>query len=316
MSYTGFFADEDLYEVAKAGDPDEDGTWVVPVAKADDYPTRSFVEREDRGRRTVEPRAPRARAPSCSACRAATASARPRTTPRRCSPAASSTHALAELLDQDGETTHRRPTARPRRSASRRSGSGAFLNEAINQLAGGVPAGARQAELGETIDPEQYPAELQKVKAHFALHQCYGVDLNADRGRARRGLALAQRHAPGLRAPWFGLHLRRGNSLIGARRETYARRELAQDGGWLTAPCPRTARCGTAVCAGRGAPLPAAGRRVGCGGRDEGGQGGRAERRQALKTWRKGVTAVPAQDRGDPRCRRSPSGSRRCGRSR
>lgn len=27
---------------------------------------------------------------------------------------------------------------------------------------------------------------------------------------------------PGMRAPWFGLHLRRGNSLIGARRAVYA----------------------------------------------------------------------------------------------
>ena len=26
---------------------------------------------------------------------------------------------------------------------------------------------------------------------------------------------------PGLQAPWFGLHLRRGNSLIGGRRVVY-----------------------------------------------------------------------------------------------
>ena len=34
MSYTGFFAEEDLYEVAKDGDPSH-GTWVLPVAQAD-----------------------------------------------------------------------------------------------------------------------------------------------------------------------------------------------------------------------------------------------------------------------------------------
>ena len=34
MSYTGFFADEDLYEVAKNGDPAK-GSWVVPVDRAE-----------------------------------------------------------------------------------------------------------------------------------------------------------------------------------------------------------------------------------------------------------------------------------------
>ena len=37
----------------------------------------------------------------------------------------------------------------------------------------------RQDELGERIDPDEYPRELQKVKAYLALHQVYGVDLNA-----------------------------------------------------------------------------------------------------------------------------------------
>ena len=38
----------------------------------------------------------------------------------------------------------------------------------------------------------------------------------------------------GLSAPWFGLHLRRGNSLIGARRAVYRRNQVA-DKSWLTA---------------------------------------------------------------------------------
>ena len=36
----------------------------------------------------------------------------------------------------------------------------------------------------------------------------------------------------GLSAPWFGLHLRRGNSLIGARRAVYRRSQVA-DKTWL-----------------------------------------------------------------------------------
>ena len=46
MAYTGFFANEDLNEVAKHGDP-SDGTWVLPVGKADEYPDDVFVTRTD-----------------------------------------------------------------------------------------------------------------------------------------------------------------------------------------------------------------------------------------------------------------------------
>lgn len=42
MSYTGFFAAEDLYEVAKNGDP-EKGSWVVPVTRADHLSKSDFV---------------------------------------------------------------------------------------------------------------------------------------------------------------------------------------------------------------------------------------------------------------------------------
>lgn len=41
---------------------------------------------------------------------------------------------------------------------------------------------------------------------------------------------------PGMRAPWFGLHLRRGNSLIGGRRAVYAGDDVAgKDKAWLKA---------------------------------------------------------------------------------
>ena len=41
MAYSGFYADEDLFEVAKNGDPD-DGTWMLPVDQADEYPDDVF----------------------------------------------------------------------------------------------------------------------------------------------------------------------------------------------------------------------------------------------------------------------------------
>ncbi|WP_242452503.1 hypothetical protein [Rhodococcus rhodnii] len=42
MSYTGFFAEEDLYEVAKNGDA-EKGSWVVPMDRADHLDEKDFV---------------------------------------------------------------------------------------------------------------------------------------------------------------------------------------------------------------------------------------------------------------------------------
>jgi type II restriction/modification system DNA methylase subunit YeeA len=59
------------------------------------------------------------------------------------------------------------------------------------------------------------------VKAHFALHQSYGVDLNATAVElAEVSLWLNAMH-PGLKAPCFGLQLRQSNSLIGCRRATW-----------------------------------------------------------------------------------------------
>ncbi|WP_239149774.1 diiron oxygenase, partial [Streptomyces sp. SID12501] len=44
MSYTGFIADEDLWEVAKAGDP-SGGSWMIKASQVQDYPDEVFVRR-------------------------------------------------------------------------------------------------------------------------------------------------------------------------------------------------------------------------------------------------------------------------------
>ena len=87
MAYTGFFADRDLYEVAKDGDP-ADGTWVLPVADAEGYPDDVFVPRTDPitgHTRTIAHR----RGSFVFRLSGRIASARRATTPPKCSPAAS-----------------------------------------------------------------------------------------------------------------------------------------------------------------------------------------------------------------------------------
>ncbi len=132
--------------------------------------------------------------------------------------------ALAELLDQNGETTPacdilNLTVCEPA------LGSGAFAIEAVSQLADEYLK-RRQNELGTRIDPDEYPRRLQEVKAYLALHQVYGVDLNATAVELAEISLWLGTMTPALDAPWFGLHLRRGNSLIGVRRAVFHRSQI------------------------------------------------------------------------------------------
>lgn len=163
---------------------------------------------------------------------------------------------LAELLDQDDTTT---PAADILKLTvcEPALGSGAFLVEAVRQLAEQYLR-RRETEIGQRIPAEEFPAELQKVKAYLALHQCYGVDLNATAVELAEITLWLDAMYPGLRSPWFGLHLRRGNSLIGARREVYPKAELAKKTWLTTVPTPGRwgSRCRRGRCTTSGCPPP------------------------------------------------------------
>ncbi|MTB89048.1 class I SAM-dependent DNA methyltransferase [Aeromicrobium senzhongii] len=218
MSYTGFFAETDLYEVAKGGDASK-GSWVVPVHRADDIAAADFVMTTDeytgetkrvlhRAGTFVYRLAGRERQQSASYY-----------TPEVLTRFTVS-QALEELLDQGGHRT----TAEEILGLTvcePALGSGAFAIEAVRQLAEHYLT-RRQEELGERIDPDDYPRELQRVKAYIALHNVYGVDLNSTAVELAEISLWLDTMVEGLEAPWFGLHLRRGNSLIGARRAVYS----------------------------------------------------------------------------------------------
>jgi hypothetical protein len=228
MSYTGFFAETDLYEVAKNGDPSK-GSWVVPVDRAEDIAKADFVRVEDP--RTGEKRpvvhrkgsfvfrlSGRQRQQSASYY---TPEVLTRFTVRQ---------ALDELLDQGGERT---PAAEilDMTVCEPALGSGAFAIEAVRQLAEEYLK-RRQHELGVRIDPDEYPRRLQEVKAYIALHNVYGVDLNSTAVELAEISLWLDTMVKGLAAPWFGLHLRRGNSLVGARRAVYTRHQVSSK-SWL-----------------------------------------------------------------------------------
>ncbi|WP_232303624.1 DNA methyltransferase [Pseudofrankia sp. DC12] len=231
MSWSGMIADTDLYEVAKGGDP-SGGTWLVPADRVhnDTVLTSSLVREKDE--HTGEPKpvlhrrgsfvfrlAGRERQQSASFY-----------TPESLTRSVVH-HALAELLDQDGATTKAAEILRMT-ICEPALGSGAFAIEAVRQLAAEYLRRA-QDEAGVRIPAEDYPAELQRVKAYLALHQVYGVDLNATAVELAEVSLWLDTMQAGLAAPWFGLHLRRGNSLIGARRAVYDP-SLLKKKAWLT----------------------------------------------------------------------------------
>lgn len=113
-------------------------------------------------------------------------------------------------------------------------GSAAFLNEAVNQLAEAYLT-RKQQEQGERIPHEDYQRELQRVKMHIADHNVYGVDLNPIAVELAEVSLWLNALSGGHNVPWFGYQLFTGNSLIGARREVYpkiALKKQAKEGLW------------------------------------------------------------------------------------
>ncbi|GHD60543.1 class I SAM-dependent DNA methyltransferase [Streptomyces goshikiensis] len=292
MSYSGFIAGEELYEVAKAGDP-KDGSWLVPKSKTPEYEDAVFVKRPDRN--TGEELRVRY-APGSFVYRL---SGRDRQTSASYYTPESLTKVTVQLalqhrLDQDGTTTEARELL-DWKICEPALGSGAFLNEAINQVAAEYLR-RRQQELNRYIDTEQYAVEFQKAKAYIALHNSYGVDLNETAVElAEVSLWLNTMH-PGMEAPWFGLHLRRGNSLIGGRREVYGPERLAK-GGWLGATPERY----PLTDAQSGIPLPEGSvhhfllpaKEWGAVAAEKEAKALAPEQAKALAAWRKAITKSP-----------------------
>ncbi|MFE2452711.1 class I SAM-dependent DNA methyltransferase [[Kitasatospora] papulosa] len=291
MSYAGFIAGEELYEVAKNGDP-KDGSWLIPSSKADEYADSVFVRRRDE--ETGADVRVRYR-PGSFVYRL---SGRDRQTSASYYTPESLTKVTVQLalqhrLDQDDTVTEARELL-DWKICEPALGSGAFLNEAINQVAAEYLR-RRQDETGRAIDTEQYPMELQRAKAYIALHNSYGVDLNSTAVElAEVSLWLNTMH-PGMEAPWFGLHLRRGNSLIGGRREIYAADRLKK-GGWLGATPERfpltEASAGLPIGSVHHFLLPA--KEWGAVAAEKEAKALAPEEAKALGAWRKAITKSPS----------------------
>lgn len=108
-------------------------------------------------------------------------------------------------------------------------GSAAFLNEAVTQLAEEYLL-RKQKELGETIPHDKYTEEKQRVKMYLADNNVYGIDLNPIAVELAEVSLWLNTIYEGAYVPWFGTQLMCGNSLIGARKQYYTDKDIAEKG--------------------------------------------------------------------------------------
>lgn len=225
LSYRGFIAEHDLYEVKKAKDSfnELDVGYFVAESELDQYTEdeRARYEKDDPNGKYKKGQlrryekgtfiyrlAGREREKSASYY-----------TPEVLTKCLVK-YALKELLkDKTADEILKLTVCEPA------MGSAAFLNEAINQLAEAYIS-RKEQETGEIIGYEARFNELQKVKMYIADRNVYGIDLNPVAVELAEVSLWLNTIYEGGYVPWFGTQLVNGNSLIGARRQVYAESAL------------------------------------------------------------------------------------------
>lgn len=211
LSYRGFFAQEDLYEVKPApkkgraaadddgadeDDDDSDGAddkdtpsrgsggdtgsdllenaWFVPASRLGDYKDDEKVYDLEDGRRKLRMH------PKGSFIYRLAGRDRQKSasyyTPQVLTQCLVK-YALKELLAPENGRVKKADDILNLTVCEPAMGSAAFLNEAVNQLAEAYLE-RKQAELKRRIPHDQYPQELQKVRMYLADRNVFGVDLN------------------------------------------------------------------------------------------------------------------------------------------
>ena len=227
LSYQGFFAETDLYEVKKAGESYDElkNAYFVKAEDLEKYTDDEKVYNSEGSLKKYEKGtfiyrlAGRDREKSASYY-----------TPEVLTKCLVK-YALKELLkDKTADDILKLTVCEPA------MGSAAFLNEAINQLAEAYLE-RKQRELGERIAHDEYTHERQKVKMYLADNNVFGVDLNPIAVELAEVSLWLNTISKQNFVPWFGMQLVCGNSLIGARRQvfkkTLLKKENRTDSLWL-----------------------------------------------------------------------------------
>ena len=215
LSYRGFFASQDLYEVKNAKDSfnELDTGYFVNASEIESYKEDEKVfDKDEQGHNKlrVHPKgkfiyrlAGRDRQKSASYY-----------TPEVLTKCLVKYSLKERLQDQKADDILKLTVCEPA------MGSAAFLNEAVTQLAE-VYLTRKQRELNKRIPLDDYAEVLQQVKMHIADHNVYGVDLNPIAVELAEVSLWLNALSKTSVVPWFGYQLFNGNSLIGARRQVY-----------------------------------------------------------------------------------------------
>ncbi|MCP5998692.1 class I SAM-dependent DNA methyltransferase [Klebsiella pneumoniae] len=236
LSYRGFFASEDLYEVKKAGEEfnELETGYFVSKDEIGKYHEDEKVYEKDGSLRIhrkgsfIYRMAGRDREKSASYY-----------TPEVLTRSLVK-YALKELfkeqIDPIGDPHAKADAILNLTVCEPAMGSAAFLNEAINQLAEAYLFHKQQAE-GRRIPQDRYTQELQRVKMYIADNNVFGVDLNPVAVELAEVSLWLNAISGDAFVPWFGYQLHCGNSLVGARRQVFNKSELtykkAKDPSWL-----------------------------------------------------------------------------------
>lgn len=229
LSYRGFFAKTDLFEVHPAkSDADEfDTGYFVTAAELADYNDDEKVyEKNSDGEKTLK------RYPKGTFIYRLTGRDREKSasyyTPEiltQCVVKYALKEYFETVIDKLATDQEKADKILSLRICEPAMGSAAFLNEAINQLAVRYMEHAQKAQ-GERLSLEDYGKELQRVKMYLADNCVYGVDLNPVAVELAEVSLWLNALSDDKFVPWFGLQLHTGNSLVGCRRTVYTPEQL------------------------------------------------------------------------------------------
>ena len=220
LAFRGFYAEEDYIEVHKIDKP-EDGTFLVPYSRMDDFDIREVLCDPTTGNPKILLKGTfvyrlngRDRQKSASYY---TPEVLTRSTVK---------YTLKSIIDDVAAGKLPATELLELKILEPAMGAAAFQNEVINQLAEAYLT-YQQRQLRENgrqnwrIAPDRYRDELQKVKAYIATHNVYGVDLNPtaiELGKLSLWLNVIHKD---METPFFANRLAVGNAVIGAWLKVY-----------------------------------------------------------------------------------------------
>lgn len=220
LAFRGFYAEQNYMEVFKAGKEDE-GTYLVPTSRADDFHEDEKKYNPDGSLFTI-PKGTfiyrlngRDRKKSASYY-----------TPEVLTQSTVK-YTLKGFVDRlkDPKDSFCAQDLLKLKILEPAMGAAAFQNEAINQLAE-LYITYREKELGKHVSPTSRRDEIQRVKAYIATKNVYGVDLNPtaiELGKLSLWLNVIHHD---METPYFGHRIALGNAVLGAWLKVYSRDEL------------------------------------------------------------------------------------------